>query len=68
MLVSIECVTTHIQPYRYCPLWIQMDLYNFKTRLIVSTWESVCNVLYRIREKVPDAIYIKTPLNQVDAF
>ena len=27
-----------------------------------------CDVPHRIGEKVPDAIYIKAPLNQVDAF
>ena len=68
MLVSTECVTTYTQPYRYYPLCTQMSHYGFKTRLIVSTWGSVCNVSYRIREKVPNAIYVKIPLNQIDAF
>ena len=30
--------------------------------------ESICDVSHRIGENVPGAIYVKTPLNQVDAF
>ena len=30
--------------------------------------ECVCDVPHRIGEQVPDAIYVETPLNQVDAF
>ena len=35
---------------------------------VVSTWEGVCNVPHRIGEKVPSAIYVETPLIQVDTF
>ena len=35
---------------------------------VVSTWGSVCDVPHRIRENVPDAIYVEALLNQVDAF
>ena len=28
----------------------------------------VCDVPHRIRENVPDVIYVEIPLNQVDAF
>ena len=28
----------------------------------------VCDVPHRIRETVPDAIYVQAPLNQVDVF
>ena len=35
---------------------------------IVSTWGGVCDVPHRIEENVPDAIYVETPLNQVDTF
>ena len=35
---------------------------------VVSAWGGVCDVPHRIGENVPDAIYVETPLNQVDAF
>ena len=35
---------------------------------VVSAWEGVCDVPHRIREKVSGAIYVETPLNQVDTF
>ena len=38
---------------------------------VVSAWgerRGVCDVPYRIGEKNPDAIYVETPLNQVDVF
>ena len=35
---------------------------------VVSTWRGVCDVPHRIEENVPNAIYVKVPLNQVDAF
>ena len=36
---------------------------------VVSAWGGgVCDVPHQIGEKVPDAIYVEVPLNQVDAF
>ena len=35
---------------------------------VVSAWGGVCDVPHRMGEKVPGAIYVETPLNQVDAF
>ena len=35
---------------------------------VVSAWGGICDVPHRIGEEVPDAIYVETPLNQVDAF
>ena len=35
---------------------------------VVCTWEGVCDIPHWIWEKVPSAIYVKAPLNQVDAF
>ena len=34
----------------------------------VSAWGGVCDVPHRIGENVPGAIYVETPLNQVDGF
>ena len=30
--------------------------------------KGVCDVLHRIEENIPSAIYVEAPLNQVDAF
>ena len=35
---------------------------------VVSVWGGVCDVPHQIGENVSDAIYVETPLNQVDAF
>ena len=35
---------------------------------VVSVWGGVCDVPHRIGENVPGAIYVETPLSQVDAF
>ena len=35
---------------------------------VVSAWGGICDVLHRIGEEVPDAIYVEAPLNQVDTF
>ena len=35
---------------------------------VVSAWGGVCDVPHRIGENVPGAIYVETPLKQVDAF
>ena len=35
---------------------------------VVSVWEGICDVPHRIEEQVPGAIYLETPLNQVDVF
>ena len=35
---------------------------------VVSVWEGVCDVSHWIGEKVPGAIYVEIPLNQVDTF
>ena len=35
---------------------------------VVSAWGGVCNVPHRIRENVPDVIYVEALLNQVNAF
>ena len=35
---------------------------------VVFAWGGVCDVPHRIGEKVPGAIYVETPLNQIDAF
>ena len=35
---------------------------------VVSAWGGVCDVPYRIGEKVLSAIYVEAPLNQVDTF
>ena len=35
---------------------------------VVPAWRGVCNVSHWIGENVPSAIYVKTPLNKVDAF
>ena len=35
---------------------------------VVSAWGGVCDVSHWIGENVLSAIYIETPLNQVDAF
>ena len=35
---------------------------------VVSAWGGICDVPHRIGEEVPGAIYVETPLNQVDAF
>ena len=35
---------------------------------VVSAWGGICDVPHRIGEKVPNAIYVEAPLNQVDVF
>ena len=35
---------------------------------VVSAWGGVCDVPHRIGKNVPGAIYVETPLNQVNAF
>ena len=35
---------------------------------VVSAWGGICDVPHRIEDEVPGAIYVKAPLNQVDAF
>ena len=35
---------------------------------VMSAWEGICDIPHRIGEKVPDAIYVETPLNQVNVF
>ena len=35
---------------------------------VVSAWGGVCDISHQIGENVPGAIYVKAPLNQVDAF
>ena len=35
---------------------------------VVSVWGVICDVPHRIGEQVPSAMYVETPLNQVDAF
>ena len=35
---------------------------------VVSAWGGICDVPHWIGEQVPGTIYVKTPLNQVDAF
>ena len=35
---------------------------------IMSAWEGVCDIPHWIGGKVPGAIYVETPLNQVDTF
>ena len=35
---------------------------------VVSAWVGICDVPYQLGEQVPGAIYVETPLNQVDAF
>ena len=35
---------------------------------VVFTWGGVCDVPHQIGDNVPGAIYVKAPLNQIDAF